>query len=804
MKLSLNWLKEYIQIDHNPTELSAILTDTGLEVEGMEVIEPVKGGLKGVVIGEVLTCEKHPNADKLKVTTVDLGNGVVSPIVCGAPNVSAGQKVIVATVNSMLYPEKGEPFKIKKAKIRGEVSEGMICAEDEIGVGTSHDGIMVLDTELPNGTPAIEYFDFEEDVIFEIGITPNRADALSHLGATRDLKAVTGHEVNFPSIDTFSIDHTGNTIEVVIENSDACPRYSGITISNAEVKQSPDWLQTRLRAIGQTPINNVVDTTNFVLHELGQPMHAFDADQIIGNKVIVKTMSAGTLFTTLDEKERKLNAKDLMICNTEEGMCIAGVFGGVKSGVTENTKNIFLESAYFSTDYIRKTAQIHGLKTDASFRYERGTDPNITVFALKRAAILIRELTGGEISSEIIDNYPNPIEDVQIQMKYRNIDRLIGERLEKETIDRILNRLDIKTSNHDERGFLATVPAYRVDVTREADVIEEILRIYGYNNISLYDAYSSDFLSNFPVVDKDKTQLNIASMLAANGFYEIITNSLTKPGYAESMESTDSAQSIPMLNKLSEDLGVLRQSLLPNGLEVIAHNVNRRQTNLKFYEFGRSYHFEGDKYREKNHLDLFITGKNHRESWNDQSREVQYHDMYETVFKLLQKFAIHGYKVTPTENKDLSYGADISIGNKVIAILGKVSQKISSLVQVKEEVFYASLDWNYLLKKKNQSLKVEPVAKFPEVKRDLSLVVDKKVTYAEILVTSRKNGSRLLKDVHVFDVYEGDKIGPEQKAYALSFILQNPEKTMTDKLIDKTMNKLMAAFKDELGAVIRQ
>ncbi|MTI20881.1 phenylalanine--tRNA ligase subunit beta, partial [Fulvivirga sp. RKSG066] len=545
MKISLNWLKDYIELDQPVEKISQTLTDTGLEVEGLEEFGKIEGGLEGLVIGEVLTCEKHPNADKLSITTVDIGTDSPSPIVCGAPNVAAGQKVIVATVGTTLYPKGHDSFKIKKAKIRGEVSEGMICAEDEIGLGAGHDGIMVLETKLPNGTPAIEYFDLDEDYIFEIGLTPNRADATSHIGTARDLKAVFGKDIQWPAVDQFKVDNHDLTIEVEVENSEACPRYSGLSITNAKVQESPEWLQNRLLSLGLAPINNVVDVTNFVLHEMGQPLHAFDAAHIADNKVIVKTLAEGSTFTTLDEKERKLLSTDLMICNGKnEGMCIAGVFGGIRSGVTETTTDIFLESAYFSADFVRKTAQHHQLKTDASFRYERGTDPYITVYALKRAALLIKELTGGSISSEIVDIYPAKIKPLDVAVKYRNVDRLIGKQIDVNRIHDILTALDIKVKNESESGFTAEIPPYRVDVTREADVIEEILRIYGFNNVDLPDFVKSDFLANFPAIDPDSVQKSITELLASNGFYEILTNSLTKPDYAEQAENLNEAHSV--------------------------------------------------------------------------------------------------------------------------------------------------------------------------------------------------------------------------------------------------------------------
>jgi len=623
MKISFNWLKEYIELDQSVEEIADILTATGLEVESIDPLEPVKGGLEGLVIGEVLTCRQHPNADKLIITTVNIGKKEASHIVCGAPNVEIGQKVIVAPVGSTLYPKNGDAVKIKKAKIRGEFSEGMICAEDEIGIGTEHEGIMVLKTDLKPGIPAIEYFDFSTDYIIEIGLTPNRADATSHLGIARDLKAVLKKEVNWPLVESFNVDNAANEITLKVEDIIGCPRYSAVTISGIEVKESPEWLKSKLLAIGQIPINNIVDATNFVLHETGQPLHAFDADEIIDKKVIVKTLAENTKFTTLDKKDRKLRASDLMICNVKEGMCIAGVFGGIGSGITEKTKSVFLESAYFSPDYIRKTVRHHGLKTDASFRFERGTDPNLTVYALKRAALIIKEISGGAISSDIIDNYPVPIEDYQIIVKYKNIDRLIGKRIPKEIIFEILGDLEIKTEELDPDSFKATVPQYRVDVQREADVIEEILRIYGFDNVELPTHFSSSYMAEFPMVDPDKFQQKISTLLVSNGFYEIVTNSLTKPNYVENSNYLNPENNVVILNKLSEDLGVMRQTMLFSGLETIAYNLNRKQSDLKFFEFGKTYQKLKSGYQENNRLCFYLTGNKSKPHWSVNEMKIR-------------------------------------------------------------------------------------------------------------------------------------------------------------------------------------
>ncbi len=805
MKISLNWLKDYIDLSESPETISKTLTDTGLEVEGLEVVEQVEDGLNGLVIGEVLTCEKHPDADKLKITTVDIGNGVISPIVCGAPNVAVGQKVIVATVGATLYPKGHDSFKIKKAKIRGEVSEGMICAEDEIGLGSSHDGIMILTTKLPNGTPAASHFNLENDIVFEIGLTPNRADAASHIGVARDLRAALSKPVKWPSIDNFKNDNDNLSIEVIVENTVACPRYSGVTLTNVSVGESPDWLKHRLNAIGLTPINNVVDITNYVLHETGQPLHAFDADKITGNKVLVKTLKEGTTFTTLDEKERKLRADDLMICDgKEKGMCIAGVFGGINSGVTSNTKNIFLESAYFSPDYVRKTAQHHQLKTDASFRFERGTDPEITIYALKRAALLIKELAGAQISSRIIDLYPTHIENFNVLVKYKNIDRLIGKSLPKDKIHSILESLDIAIQDKTEVGFTAIVPTYRVDVLREADVIEEILRIYGFNNIDLSENMGTDYLAEFPVIDKDKLQVKVTDTLASKGYYEVITNSLTKPTYSESDSSIDEKNNVVILNKLSEDLGVMRQSMLYSLMEVAAHNINRKQTDLKLFEFGKTYSHSGEKYKESPRLSILISGNIKGEHWSSKTRKVEFYDLSGAVKLVIGKLTRMELSSKVIQADPYDYALSLEANGKVIATIGKVSATVCRKIGLKQEIFYADIDWNLLLKLTNNNIVFEEVSKFPEVKRDLSLVIDKGITFDQIQTLANSLERKYLKAINVFDVYEGEKIDAGKKAYAMSFTLQDKEKTLTDKVIDKTMSKLMTSFENDLGAIIRK
>lgn len=805
MKISLNWLKEYIDTDHlSADEIGRLLTQSGLEVESIELFEQVKGGLEGLVIGEVLSCDRHPNADKLSKTTVKIGEDLTVPIVCGAPNVRTGQKVVVAPVGTTIYPLNNEPFKLSKAKIRGEVSEGMIVAEDEVGLGISHEGIMVLETDLPAGTPARQYFNITSDQVLEIGLTPNRADAASHIGVARDLKALLSKDLKWPSVDGFHPDRTTNSIQVVVDNHEACPRYSGLTIEGLTIKESPQWLKNRLTAIGMAPINNVVDITNFVLHETGQPLHAFDLQQIAGNAVIVKTLPENSSFTTLDGRERKLNEKDLMICNAQEGMCIAGVFGGINSGVTNNTTAIFLESAYFNPNSIRSTSQYHGLKTDASFRFERGTDPNMTVYALKRAAMLIKEIAGGQITSDVIDVYPNPVDDIQVEMKFSNIDRLIGKKLDKKQIIKILQNLDIKIENETEQGFIAIVPPYRVDVTREADVIEEILRIYGYDNIELSRNLKSDFLSDFPETDPDTVQYEVSSLLAANGFHEILTNSLTKPIYAEKIEGFNSNENVEILNKLSEDLGVLRQSLLFTGLESLAHNINRKQKDIRFFEFGKTYKKSSGTYEEKYCLSLYMTGNIESENWRNKTRPVQFHDLYTVITKIFNKFIAGIPENLPSKTAVTEYGLMIKSGGRVLGTAGKVRAEVLKLADIKQEVFYAELDWEVLIDMANKGFNYQEVSKFPEVRRDLSLVIDQSVTFEEIRKIALKQGNQLIRNINVFDYYEGENIGEKKKAYALSFILQDNSKTLTDKIIDKTMEKLMTTFETELGAIIRK
>lgn len=803
MKISINRLKSFILFEESPEEIAALLTASGLEVEGIERFESIPGGLEGVVIGEVMTCDPHPNADKLSLTTVNVGGETV-PIVCGAANVRAGQKVAVALVGAKLFPTGGEPFTIKKAKIRGEVSQGMICAEDELGIGESHEGILVLDTHLPNGTPARQYFNMVSDQILEIGLTPNRSDAASHLGVARDLKALLKGNISLPSIQGFRVDNHSRPIKVEVENHRDCPRYAGLTVSGIQVGPSPDWLKNYLKALDLEPINNIVDITNFILHDLGQPLHAFDADRISGGRLIIKKLPRGTSFVTLDGKERRLSGEELMICDPGGGLCIAGVYGGRDSGVSQATRSIFLESACFSPDIIRKGSQYHGLKTDASFRFERGTDPNMPVYALKRAAVLIKEIAGGGISSEVVDLYPEPVADFEIPVSYRHIDRLIGKVIPREEIKSILESLEISVVDETGFGFRARVKPYRTDVTREADIIEEILRIYGFENIPLSEDYHSDYLAEHPEKDANKLQYRVSEMLAAHGFHEIITNSLTQPDYVEQSSHLNSAENVEILNKLSEDLGVMRQTLLFSGLEVLAHNINRRQKDLKFFEFGATYFRREGRYREEKHLSLFFTGNRWEESWVDPSRAVAFTDLYAVVEGLLEKLNIEQPLVAVTHGSPFDYALKISLGTEEIGKAGMLSPQIRKLLDLKQEVLFAELSWDLLVKHASGVRKYLPISKFPEVKRDLSLVIDRQVSFDQIREIALKAGGRLLQRINVFDVYQGDKIEKDKKAYALSFYLQDSGQTLTEKVIDKTMGRLMQSFEKEIGALIRK
>ncbi len=820
MKISYNWLKKYIDINFEPLKLSELLTDCGLEVEGLEKYQSIKGGLEGVVIGEVITKEKHPNADKLSLTTVDVGSDKLLNIVCGAPNVAAGQKVLVATIGTTLYSED-QSFEIKKTKIRGEISEGMICAEDELGLGTSHEGIMVLDPNAEIGVKAKEYLKIENDYIYEIGLTPNRSDATSHIGVARDLVAVFNclnsnrkSKLNIPSVKNFKIDNHKKEIDIIIEDTEACPRYSGITVSGIQVKESPQWLKNRLKTIGVRPINNIVDITNFVLFETGQPLHAFDTDEIRGEKVIIKKLAQGTKFTTLDEIERELTKDDLIICNESNGMCIAGVFGGTKSGVTKKTKNIFLESAYFDPKTIRKTSKYHALQTDASFRFERGADPNITVYALKRAAMLIKEIAGGSISSEIMDVYPEPINKLTIDVLYKNIDRLIGKSIERKIIKNILNDLDIDIIQESDKGLKLSIPTCKVDVRCEADIIEEILRIYGYNNVEFTTQVKSS-LSFSSKPDKEKIQNLISGYLCDNGFSEIINNSLINSAYIEKNNVFDKKNNVKILNPISNDLDVLRQSLFFGGLETIAYNQNRKITDLKLFEFGNIYFYDFDKlikdnpltkYIETKHLSLFITGQKHKESWSATPEIVDFFYLKAFVNNILKRLDIDISKmeISLKTSNNFQEGMLYTLKKSKLVEFGSVSKNPLKDFGIKQEVFYADFNWDLVLDTlKDNKIKYHEIPKYPEVKRDLALLIDKNIQFEDIEKLANQTEKQLLKSVNLFDIYEGDEIETGKKSYAVSFIFQNPEKTLTDKIVDKVMNRLISAFEKNFNAKIR-
>jgi phenylalanyl-tRNA synthetase beta chain len=806
MKISYNWLKQFIKIDWKSEETAALLTDLGLEVEMVYNYQSVKGGLEGIVVGHVLTCVQHPDADRLKVTTVDLGDGIPVQIVCGATNIAAGQKVPVATIGTTLYDKEGVAFQIKKGKIRGQESHGMICAEDELGLGESHDGIMVLDSSITAGTTAASVFKIENDEIFEIGLTPNRADAMSHLGTARDLRAgllQSGVNVELitPSVSNFRVDKRILKIDVDVQAPLFAPRYCGVTISGITIKPSPDWLQNRLKAIGINPKNNVVDVTNFVLHELGQPLHAFDAAKIKG-KISVKTLSSGTKFTTLDDVERTLHEEDLMICDENGPLCIAGVFGGKNSGVSETTTSIFLESAYFNPVSIRKSAKRHQLNTDASFRFERGIDPNITGYALKRAALLIKEVSGGEITSDIIDIYPKKIEDFPVVLNFANVKKIIGQELPNELIKNILVSLEIKVNSVSDAGLGLTIPAYRVDVQREIDVIEEILRVYGYNNIKFSDKLNAT-VSNAPRTEDYKVQNVIATQLNSQGFNEMMANSLTTSTYVELSDMLKEEHNILMLNPLSSDLVAMRQSLLFSGLEAISYNINRRNADLKFFEFGKSYHKFPSGYEEHKHLTLFITGNRNQESWANTQQPSDFFLFKGYVHGVLSRLGIQKTQNLPMTSDVFSEGIAIGLGNDILVEYGVVKKSILKHFDIKQEVLFADFNWALLLKLLSNKIKFTEIPKYPEVRRDLSLLLDENISFDSIYNLARQTEKSLLKDINLFDVYQGKNLPEGKKSYAVSFTIQDNTKTLTDVQIDKVMIKLQKNFETELGASLR-
>lgn len=806
MKISYNWLKQFIKTDWTSEQTSELLTDLGLEVEVVEKYQSIKGGLEGVVVGHVLTCEKHPDADRLKVTTVNIGLEAPVQIVCGAANVAAGQKVPVATIGTVLYDKEGVEFTIKKGKIRGQESHGMICAEDELGLGSGHDGIMVLDENLVPGTKASEVFQIADDEVFEIGLTPNRADAMSHFGTARDLRAgMLQRGVNIelitPSVSNFRVDMRTLKIDVNVEEPALAPRYCGLTISGITVHESPKWLQDRLKAIGLTPKNNIVDVTNYVLHELGQPLHAFDAAKITG-KVIVKTLPEGTKFTTLDDVERTLHAEDLMICDEKGPLCIAGVFGGKKSGVTDGTTSIFLESAYFDAVSIRKTAKRHQLNTDASFRFERGIDPTITEYALKRAALLIQEVAGGKITSDVVEVYPKKVEDFSVLLNFSHVFKIIGQEIPKDTIKKILVSLDIKVNSVSDTGLGLTIPAYRVDVQREIDVIEEILRVYGYNNIEFSKKFNAT-VANSPRTEDYKVQNVIASQLNSQGFNEMMANSLTTAAYAKLSTVLKEEHNVTMLNPLSSDLSTMRQSLLFSALEAISYNINRRNSDLKLFEFGKSYHKYLNGYEEHKHLTLSISGNRNKESWTNPQKGTDFFLLKGYAKGVLARLGIEKISNAPVQSDVFSEGTSICYNNDTLVEMGVVKKSILKHFGIKQDVYYADFNWDLILKIITGKIKYTEIPKYPEVRRDLALLIDEKTTYESIFNLARQTEKVLLKDINLFDVYQGDKLPEGKKSYALSFTIQDSTKTLTDAQIDKIMSKLQQTFETELGASLR-
>lgn len=823
MKVSLNWLKQYVQVTESKEEISNILTDIGLEVEGMEVYESITGSLAGFVIGKVITCEKHPDADKLSLTTVDTGQEIPLQIVCGAPNVAQGQKVVVATVGTMLYPADGEPFKIKKGKIRGQVSEGMICAEDELGLGESHAGIMVLDADATVGMPAIEYFADRvvSDVVYEIGLTPNRSDATGHYGVAFDLSAAL--RTNYknqgalcsPDVGSFEVQNKDLPIAVEIKNKEACPRYSGVCIKGVTVQESPAWIQDKLKAIGIEPKNNVVDITNYALHESGQPLHAFDYDKIAGQKVIVQNVAKDTTFTTLDETERKLHEEDLMICDGNgDPMCIAGVFGGISSGVTENTTNIFLESAFFEAVSIRRTSMRHLLRTDAATRYEKGTDPNNTLYMLQRAALLIQEIAGGTIASEVIDIYPNPVKRKQVTVTFDRIVSLIGVPIPTKDIKAILGYLDMNIIEATDEQITVDIPTNKVDVTRDADVIEEILRIYGYNKVPMPNTVNS-VLSFAPTPNPFKVRNLIADLLTSVGFHEMMATSMTRSEYYTKFLPQDEKKLVFVNNTSNQHLDLMRPSMLFSGLEAIQHNQNRQQGDLKLYEFGKTYFkkvIDGEgnmDYFEQQHLSLFLTGNQTSESWLQPQQKVNYYTLKSYVEHVLTRLGIETEKVQRTPLQDdalFTYGIRFHRGKQNIVTFGRLDGNIALGMGIKQEVFYADFDFDTILQiLKKHSMEYQAISKFPMVRRDLALVLNQTVTFDEVLAIARKTDKKILREVNLFDVYENaEQIGEGKKSCAVSFIFQDDNKTLKDKDIDKVMNKLMATYEKKLGALIRK
>ena len=820
MNISYKWLKEYVDFDLTAQQVADALTSTGLEVDALEEVQSIKGGLKGLYVGKVLTCEAHPNSDHLHVTTVDLGKGEPSQIVCGAPNVAAGQKVIVADLGCVLYDGDKE-FVIKKSKLRGVESNGMICAEDEIGVGTSHDGIIVLPEDAVVGTPAAEYYNLESDWLIEVDITANRADGLSHWGVARDLYAwlkSNGYETKMhrPDCSAFTVDNHDLPIEVKIENTEACKRYACVSVTDCEVKESPEWLKNKLNTIGLRSINNIVDITNYVMMAYGQPLHTFDADMVKGHKIVVKTMPEGTPFQTLDGEEHKLSDRDLAICNEEDPMCIAGVFGGKGSGTYETTKNVVLESAYFHPTWIRKSARRHGLSTDASFRFERGVDPNGTIYALQQAAILCKELAGGKVSMEIVDVYPEKMENAVVDLTYKYVHDLVGKDIPVEKIKSICESLEMKVLEETAEGLKLEIPAYRVDVTRPCDVVEDILRIYGYNNVEIPTQLKSSLVIKGDEDQKHKLANLVSEQLVGEGFNEILNNSLTKGAYYEGSASFPAENCVKIMNPLSTDLNVMRQTLLFGGLESVQHNVNRKRGNLRFFEFGNVYTFDPEKenlddpmqaYKEQYHAALWITGKRVEGSWAHANEDSNFYELSAYVENILRRIGVKPGMIVRKKSESDMFSAGLTIenrGGKKLIEMGIIAKKLQKQFGLDAPVFYAELNWTALMKviKKNEVLYTE-VPKFPAVSRDLALLVDNSVEFAQIEQIARQTEKKLLKKVELFDVYEGDKLPAGKKSYAVNFILQDEEKTMGDKQIEAIMNKLIANIKKQLNAELR-
>jgi len=807
MKISYNWMQQFIQADLPLEQQLDLLTDLGLEVEGNKQFESVPGSLAGVVVGEVLTCVQHPNADRLRVTTVAIGQNEPVQIVCGAPNVAAGQKVPVATIGTTLYTPAGEAWSIKKGKIRGEESHGMICAEDEIGLGNDHDGIMILDKNLIPGTPCATLFSIEKDQSIEIGLTPNRSDAMSHMGVARDLKAGCiqrniSYSWNFPNTNAFKVNNTSLPLDVIVDAPKAAPSYSGLTLSGLKVGDSPGWLQNRLKAIGLSPINNIVDATNYILHELGQPLHAFDADKIKG-KILVKTLAKDTPFTTLDGVERKLHPEDLMICDEEKPLCVAGVFGGLNSGISKDTQRIFLECAYFDAVSIRKTAKRHGLNTDASFRYERGIDPEIGEFALKRAALLIQELAGGEITSDIITVKQPLKEKVSLFLQFEKITKVLGQEIPKDELINILNALEIEIINVTEEGFSMTIPRYRVDVTREADVIEEILRIYGYNNIESPNSMKT-FYPEFDLKTPHKLEQNIAKKLVGLGFQEVMNNSITSPKYASFSKQLDEITKVNLVNPLGQELSQMRSSLLFSALEVIAFNQNRQRKDLKIFEQGKVYRQLEEGYQINKQIALALCGSAQKEAWNTDAIQNDIYHLKGNVYALLESLGLDALTEEASDKDIFNYGLCISSRKKAVVELGSVSSAILKEFSIDQEVVYAEFDFDVLYQLAfKKELIVTAIPKFPSSRRDFALLVDQTVSFDALKTVAQKVERKILKEINLFDVYEGKNLPAGKKSYGLSFLFADPHKTLTDKYIDKVMQKLKNSFEKEFGATLR-